>query len=134
MTVYQNFINGEWIDSASEKTIQNANPANPGDIIGTTGLATPEQARRAVEAAYDAFDAVTPDMRIAREEIFGPVLSVLGVKDFDEAMRTANDCDYGLSSSIFTSDASRIFRSAESKRPASANANKARPRSIFTRN
>jgi aldehyde dehydrogenase (NAD+) len=56
------------------------------------------------------FDSVTPDMRIAREEIFGPVLSVLRVEDFDEAMRVANDCDYGLSSSIFTSDASRIFR------------------------
>ena len=56
------------------------------------------------------FDKVTPDMRIAREEIFGPVLSILRVKDFDEAMRTANDCDYGLSSSIFTNDASRIFR------------------------
>lgn len=56
------------------------------------------------------FDSVTPDMRIAREEIFGPVLSVLRVKDFEEAMTVANDCDYGLSSSIFTSDASRIFR------------------------
>ncbi|MGI8638913.1 MAG: aldehyde dehydrogenase family protein [Pyrinomonadaceae bacterium] len=56
------------------------------------------------------FDSVTPDMRIAREEIFGPVLSVLRVKDFDEAMQVANDCDYGLSSSIFTNDASRIFR------------------------
>ena len=49
-------------------------------------------------------------MRIAREEIFGPVLSVLRVKDFDEAMRVANDCDYGLSSSIFSNDAVRIFR------------------------
>ncbi len=56
------------------------------------------------------FDSVTPDMRIAREEIFGPVLSVLRVKNFEEAMTVANDCDYGLSSSIFTSDASRIFR------------------------
>ncbi len=56
------------------------------------------------------FDKVTPDMRIAREEIFGPVLSVLRVKDFDEAMVVANDCDYGLSSSIFTNDANQIFR------------------------
>ena len=56
------------------------------------------------------FDQVTPEMRIAREEIFGPVLSVLRVKDFDEAMRVANDCDYGLSSSIFSNDAVRIFR------------------------
>jgi aldehyde dehydrogenase (NAD+) len=56
------------------------------------------------------FDRVTPDMRVAREEIFGPVLSVLRVKDFDEAMQVANDSEYGLSSSIFTNDAARIFR------------------------
>jgi len=56
------------------------------------------------------FDHVTTDMRIAREEIFGPVLSVLRVKDFDEAMQTANHSEYGLSSSIFTNDAARIFR------------------------
>jgi aldehyde dehydrogenase (NAD+) len=56
------------------------------------------------------FDHVTPDMRIAREEVFGPVLSVLRVKDFDEAMMVANDSEYGLSSSIFTNDAARIFR------------------------
>jgi aldehyde dehydrogenase (NAD+) len=56
------------------------------------------------------FDHVTPDMRIAREEIFGPVLSVLRVKDFETAMEVANDCEYGLSSSIFSNDASRIFR------------------------
>lgn len=56
------------------------------------------------------FDHVTPDMRIAREEIFGPVLSVLRVKDFDEAMMVANDSDYGLSSSVFSNDANDIYR------------------------
>ena len=56
------------------------------------------------------FDHVTPDMRIAREEIFGPVLSVLRVKDFDEAMAVANDSEYGLSSSVFSNDANDIFR------------------------
>ncbi len=56
------------------------------------------------------FDRVTPDMRIAQEEIFGPVLSVLRVSDFEEAMRVANDCEYGLSSSIFSNDATKIFR------------------------
>jgi aldehyde dehydrogenase (NAD+) len=56
------------------------------------------------------FDHVTPDMRIAREEIFGPVLSVLRVKDFAEAMTVANDTEFGLSSSIFTNDVARMFR------------------------
>jgi alpha-ketoglutaric semialdehyde dehydrogenase len=56
------------------------------------------------------FDHVTPEMRIAREEIFGPVLSILRVKDFDEALQVANDSEYGLSSSIFSNDATRIFR------------------------
>ena len=56
------------------------------------------------------FDHVTPDMRIAREEIFGPVLSVLRVKDFDEAMAVANDSEYGLSSSVFSNDYNDIHR------------------------
>jgi methylmalonic acid semialdehyde dehydrogenase len=59
------------------------------------------------------FSGVTPEMRVAREEIFGPVLSVISVKDFDEAMRVANDSEYGLSSSIFSNDAARIFRFVE---------------------
>ena len=41
-------------------------------------------------------------MRIAREEIFGPVLSVLRAKDFDDALRQANATVYGLASSIYT--------------------------------
>lgn len=56
------------------------------------------------------FDHVTPDMRIAREEIFGPVLSVLRVKSFEEAMTVANDSEYGLSSSIFSNDYNDITR------------------------
>lgn len=50
------------------------------------------------------FDQVTPDMTIAREEIFGPVLVVITVKSFDKAVEIANDIAYGLSSSIFTRD------------------------------
>ncbi len=56
------------------------------------------------------FDRVTPDMRIAQEEIFGPVLSILRVKDFDEAMLVANDSQYGLSSSVFTNDTNMVYR------------------------
>jgi acyl-CoA reductase-like NAD-dependent aldehyde dehydrogenase len=59
------------------------------------------------------FDRVTPKMRISQEEIFGPVISVLRVKDFDEAMAVANGVPYGLSSSIFSTDPVNIFRFAD---------------------
>jgi len=56
------------------------------------------------------FDGVKTSMRIAQEEIFGPVISVIRVKDFDEALEAANSVRYGLSSAIFTSDTTRVFR------------------------
>ncbi len=58
------------------------------------------------------FDHVTPGMRIAREEIFGPVLSVMRARDLDEAVSFANASDYGNGASIFTSSggAAREFR------------------------
>jgi len=59
------------------------------------------------------FADVTRDMRIAREEIFGPVLSVLEVKDFEEAVDVLNDTAYGLSSSIYTRDINAAFRAIE---------------------
>jgi aldehyde dehydrogenase (NAD+) len=56
------------------------------------------------------FDHVRPTMRIAREEIFGPVVSVLRVRDLEEALEVANDVEFGLSSSIYTNDINRVFR------------------------
>ncbi len=59
------------------------------------------------------FTEVTPDMTIAKEEIFGPVLSLMRVHDFDEAIRVANDVEFGLSSSVFTSSLSRALTFVE---------------------
>lgn len=56
------------------------------------------------------FGGVDPDMRIAQEEIFGPVLSLISVRDEAEAIRVSNGIRYGLSSSIFTRDVNRAFR------------------------
>ncbi len=59
------------------------------------------------------FDNVPQDARIAQEEIFGPVLSVIRVKDFEEALAAANNIRFGLTASIFTTDANRVFQAAE---------------------
>lgn len=48
--------------------------------------------------------------RISKEEIFGPVLTVIKVSDFDEAIRVANDVEYGLSTSVYTSNVNLSFR------------------------
>jgi acyl-CoA reductase-like NAD-dependent aldehyde dehydrogenase len=56
------------------------------------------------------FSAVSPSMEIAREEIFGPVLSVLTFADEAEAVRLANDTAYGLTAAIWTRDADRAGR------------------------
>ena len=56
------------------------------------------------------FDQVKPGMRIAQEEIFGPVLSIIEVKSFDEAVEVMNGTPYGLSSSIYTKDVGRVFQ------------------------
>jgi len=59
------------------------------------------------------FDNVTPDMRIAREEIFGPVVSLIPVDSLDRAIDVANGVEYGLSAAIFTQDVNNAFRAIQ---------------------
>jgi len=56
------------------------------------------------------FGNVKPSMRIFQEEIFGPILSVTRIKDYDEMIRTANDSPYGLTCAIYTNDISTAMR------------------------
>jgi len=59
------------------------------------------------------FADVTPTMRIAQEEIFGPVLSVIEAKNFEEAIEILNGTVYGLSSSIYTNDLNKAHKAIE---------------------
>lgn len=59
------------------------------------------------------FSEVTPGMRIAREEVFGPVIAVLPVASFDEAIQVANGVDVGLSASLVTRDLTKAMLYAE---------------------
>lgn len=56
------------------------------------------------------FVGVDPDSRLAQEEVFGPVLAIVTVDSDDEAVRVANNSDYGLAAGLWTSDVSKVHR------------------------
>ncbi|MDQ1549459.1 MAG: 4-(gamma-glutamylamino)butanal dehydrogenase [Microbacteriaceae bacterium] len=56
------------------------------------------------------FTGVSPDSRLAQNEVFGPVLAIVTVNDDDEAIRVANNSDYGLAAGLWTSDVSKVHR------------------------
>jgi aldehyde dehydrogenase (NAD+) len=74
--------------------------------------------KRLTGGAYDKgyfieptiFAGVTPEMRIAQEEVFGPVLALMVANDFDDAMRLANCIKFGLSASIVSKDLTRVHQ------------------------
>jgi 4-guanidinobutyraldehyde dehydrogenase/NAD-dependent aldehyde dehydrogenase len=69
------------------------------------------------------FDGVEASMRIAREEIFGPVLSVLSFTSLDDAVRQANATPYGLAAAVWTADMSKAIRTARALRAGTVHVN-----------
>ncbi|MBU8878403.1 aldehyde dehydrogenase family protein [Bacillus sp. FJAT-29790] len=75
-----------------------------GSIVTENGLASGNF------YAPTIFTDVKPEMRIAKEEIFGPVVSIIPVKSLEEAIEVNNSVEFGLSSAIFTADVNRAFQ------------------------
>ena len=78
-----------------------------------TGGTRPEHLAQGHFVEPTIFDGVDPGMRIFKEEIFGPVLSVASASSLDEALRMANGVEYGLTTSIFTQDINAVMRFIE---------------------
>ena len=75
-----------------------------------TGGSRPESMRQGFFVEPTIFDGVSPSMRIFKEEIFGPVLSVVTTSSLEEALRFANGVEYGLTTSIFTQDITAVMK------------------------
>lgn len=85
--------------------------AQQGATVATGGRRVPNQAGHFMPPTV--FSDVTPDMTIANEEVFGPVLSILKYKEPEEAIAIANGTEYGLAAGIFTRDLERTHWAAE---------------------
>ncbi|WP_439813586.1 aldehyde dehydrogenase family protein [Zavarzinia sp. CC-PAN008] len=92
-----------WFDAARAEGLE--------PVVGGTVL-DPEACGGGWFVQPTVYDGVTNDMRIAREEVFGPVLSVIPFADEAEAIAIANDTDYGLAAGIWTQNLSRAHRVA----------------------
>jgi aldehyde dehydrogenase (NAD+) len=75
-----------------------------GAKLVTGGAEPPEGLERGYYVRPTVFSGVTPDMTIAREEIFGPVLAIMPYEDEEDAIRKANDTDYGLAGGVWSGD------------------------------
>jgi aldehyde dehydrogenase (NAD+) len=94
-------------------------------VVG--GLGLPDGLDKGYFVRPTVFVGVRPEMRIAREEIFGPVLSVITYEDEEDAIAIANDSDYGLSGAVQSADPARAFKVASRIRTGMVGLNGAGP-------
>ena len=92
---------GNQVDEAAQGSVQGLID----DALGKGALAVSS-------GAATVIDGINPSMRLYQDESFGPVVAIIRVADEEEAIRVANDSEYGLSAAVFTSDAARGLRLA----------------------
>ncbi|MGB8856886.1 MAG: aldehyde dehydrogenase, partial [Burkholderiales bacterium] len=119
-----NTVMGALVDEVQMQNVMRYIEAGKSD--GAKLLAGGEQVRRETGGYYVAptvFDGVRNDMTIAREEIFGPVLSVIAFNDVDEALKIANQTSYGLAAAVWTRDINKAHRIARALRAGTVHVN-----------
>jgi aldehyde dehydrogenase (NAD+) len=94
-----------------------------GAKLAVGGLGLPDGLNKGYYVRPTVFSHVTNDMVIAREEIFGPVLSIIGYKDEDDAIRIANDTPYGLAGYVSSANSERARHVARRLRAGNINLN-----------
>ena len=94
-----------------------------GATLVTGGVGRPDGLNKGYYVRPTVFADVSNDMTIAREEIFGPVLSIIGYKDEEDAVRIANDTPYGLAGYVSSGDVERARRVARRMRAGNVNIN-----------
>ena len=117
-------VMGAIVDAVQLKTVMGYIEA--GKEAGATLLAGGSQARTGSGGFYvepTLFDQVDSSMSIAREEIFGPVLSVLGFSDVREAVKQANASPFGLQAAVWTADLSKAIQTARALRAGTVHVN-----------
>ncbi|MBI9087414.1 MAG: aldehyde dehydrogenase family protein [Desulfobacterales bacterium] len=109
---------GPVVDAAQQRSVQGyiQKGIDQGATLVTGGAEPPEGLETGYFVKPTVFADVTPEMTIAREEIFGPVLSIMPYGSEDEAVAMANDSPYGLSGAVWSADMERARRVARRMR------------------